>query len=118
MGVVDTTMKKYVDYFSQALGYEYGKDGITVQSVQPFYVSTRMTNNMKPNFLVPDASTYVDHAIKTLSFTNKTYGYWSHGIMGVVGEWMPRWLFFWSTININVPMWNYFTGLRAPTKED
>jgi len=105
--------KIYTDYFSRALGYEYYKDGVVIQSVQPFYVSTRMTNFMKPNFLVPDADTYVDHALKTLPFTTRTFGYWSHGLMGFFGNLIPEWLFFWSTININVPIWNFFVPERS-----
>lgn len=102
--------KKYVDVFSQALNYEYGSKGIVIQSVQPFYVSTRMTKFIQPNLFVPSADSYVDHALRTLSWTARTHGYWSHGLMGFVGSLMPQWLFFWSSTRLNLPLWNFLTG--------
>eukprot|EP00112_Aurelia_sp_Birch-Aquarium-sp1_P005305 Seg160.1 transcript_id=Seg160.1/GoldUCD/mRNA.D3Y31 product="Hydroxysteroid dehydrogenase-like protein 1" protein_id=Seg160.1/GoldUCD/D3Y31 len=100
------------DFFSRALNYEYKSKGVVIQSVQPFYVSTRMTNFMKPNFLVPDATTFVEHAVKTLPYTTRTFGYWSHGLYGVLGTLLPQWLYFWATIHVNLPLWHYFAGLK------
>uniref|UniRef100_H2Z157 Uncharacterized protein n=1 Tax=Ciona savignyi TaxID=51511 RepID=H2Z157_CIOSA len=41
--------KAMVNYFSKCISREYEKDGITVQSVKPFFVSTNMTYNPTPS---------------------------------------------------------------------
>ncbi|XP_031550188.1 inactive hydroxysteroid dehydrogenase-like protein 1, partial [Actinia tenebrosa] len=57
--------KAFVDHFSRALAYEYSSDGITVQSLRPYYVASAMTYHTKPNLAVPSPETYVRHALPT-----------------------------------------------------
>ena len=80
--VVVSFTQAYVDFFSQALNYEYGHRGITIQCLIPYYVATRMTEFSStlsnPNLLIPNASTYARHALATLGWSVRTTGYWPH----------------------------------------
>lgn len=71
--------KAFVNKFSQDLASEYGKDGIIVQSVVAGYISTRMTG-VDSSFLIPSSETFVESALKKVSFTNCTTGYYIHSI--------------------------------------
>lgn len=77
--------KKYVDYFVQALKYEYKNSGVVIQSLTPLYVATRMTRYSEtlsnPNLLIPSASVYARHAVATLGYSARTTGYLPHSIM-------------------------------------
>ena len=89
-----TATKKCIDDFTVALEYEYAPMGIFVQVIQPFYVSTNMTNRAKPNFLLLDPDVFVESAIRTVGVSRRNYGYWSHGIFGLLGECLPQRLFY------------------------
>jgi short-subunit dehydrogenase len=105
MGVYSAS-KKFVEYFSQTLEYEYGKShNIHVQTLTPSYISTKMTkwSNMlqKPGIVTPDAATFAKSAIATIGRTNNTTGYWSHGIQWFLYEWFtPDWLFSFSSWHV------------------
>ncbi|MPC42566.1 Hydroxysteroid dehydrogenase-like protein 1 [Portunus trituberculatus] len=81
MGIYSAT-KAFVDYFSQAMAWEYRGSGITVQTLTPSYVSTNMTKFSelvhKPSLLIPTAATYAASAIHTLGYAGRTAGYWVH----------------------------------------
>lgn len=74
----------YIRNFTSAIRYEYGKYGISVQHLSPLFVSTKMNSFsdrlMSSNLLVPDAETYARHAVNTLGKSDRTTGYWAHGI--------------------------------------
>lgn len=105
MGIYGAT-KAFIDDFSQALEWEYRSSGITVQTVNPSYVSTNMTSFSdlvhKQNPAVPTAATFVSHAIATIGYTCRTSGYWIHGIAKhTVENYCPKWLFMFAMY-----MWN------------
>ncbi|XP_063608342.1 inactive hydroxysteroid dehydrogenase-like protein 1 [Penaeus indicus] len=105
MGIYGAT-KAFVDDFSQSLQWEYRSSGITVQTVNPSYVSTNMTSFSdlvhKQSPVVPTATTFVSHAIATIGYTCRTSGYWIHGIAKHAAEnYCPKWLFMFSMY-----MWN------------
>ncbi|CAI9740737.1 hydroxysteroid dehydrogenase 1 [Octopus vulgaris] len=97
--------KKYVDYFVQALQYEYRDSGVIFQSLVPLYVATRMTHFSatlsNPNLLIPSASVYARHAITTLGFSNRTTGYWPHSLMLYLLTMLPSTLWMWCATHLN-----------------
>ncbi|MCL4141473.1 UNVERIFIED_CONTAM: hypothetical protein GTU68_021140, partial [Idotea baltica] len=83
MGIYSAS-KVFVDYFSQALEWEYSGKGITVQTVNPSYVATNMTS-FSPwigteSIVTPPPSTFASNAVSTIGYTKRTTGYWVHGV--------------------------------------
>jgi 17beta-estradiol 17-dehydrogenase / very-long-chain 3-oxoacyl-CoA reductase len=105
MGVYSAS-KKFVEYFSQTLEYEYGSShNIHVQTLTPSYIATKMTkwSNLlqKPNFITPTADTFAKSAIATIGRSNNTTGYWSHGLQYFMYEWFtPDWLWSLSSMQL------------------
>lgn len=97
--------KAYLDHFSRALHYEYASQGIFVQSLIPFFISTNMTKLSKEltqkKFLVPSAEVYAHHAVTTLGISRRTTGYWLHTILFLLGQYTPEWLWAWGTFRMN-----------------
>lgn len=97
--------KKYVDYFVQALKYEYKNSGVVIQSLTPLYVATRMTRYSEtlsnPNLLIPSASVYARHAVATLGYSARTTGYLPHSIMLWLLTMLPDTLWMWGATHLN-----------------
>jgi len=70
--------KVYMDYLSRALHGEYKSKGITIQSVLPFYVSTKMTKYIKTSLFIPTPEQYVRSALKTVGIESQTSGIFGH----------------------------------------
>nr|XP_045609346.1 inactive hydroxysteroid dehydrogenase-like protein 1 [Procambarus clarkii] len=83
LGIYSAT-KAFVDYFSSSLHWEYRDTGLTIQTINPGYVSTNMTKYSayihSPSATVPTASEYVSSALSTLGYSQRSSGYWSHAI--------------------------------------
>jgi len=79
---VYTASKIFVDYLSRALQFEYAQKGITIQSVLPAYVTTKMSKIRRSSLMVPTPTTYVRHALRTVGIEARTYGYWAHKLQG------------------------------------
>ncbi|XP_070551323.1 very-long-chain 3-oxoacyl-CoA reductase-like [Ptychodera flava] len=62
------------------------------KSVMPYYVSTNMTNNIRTCATVPNAKQYVRQALATVGVENRTHGYYSHALQGLVVDVLPTWL--------------------------
>ncbi|GFQ81705.1 inactive hydroxysteroid dehydrogenase-like protein 1 [Trichonephila clavata] len=90
---VYSASKVFVDWFSRALSYEYKDQGIIVQSLIPSYISTNLTRFssflQRPSFIVPDAKRFVNSAIQTIGVSNRTTGFWSHGLQYWMYDFMP-----------------------------
>lgn len=73
-----------MDWFSRALAYEYKDQGIIVQSLVPSYIATNLVRFssflQRPSFIVPDPERFVKSAIQTIGVSDRTTGFWSHGI--------------------------------------
>ncbi|CAG2116624.1 unnamed protein product, partial [Medioppia subpectinata] len=82
--------KVYVDYMSRALQEEYRSSGIIIQSVMPFYVSTRMTYHMEPRFYAPTPHVFVKQALRTVGQEDRTGGFFIHRVWSL--------LWFWSAV--------------------
>ncbi|XP_053304793.1 very-long-chain 3-oxoacyl-CoA reductase [Spea bombifrons] len=81
---VYSATKAFVDFFSRGLHAEYANKGITVQSVLPFYVATKLSKIRKPTWDKPSPETYVRSALSTVGLQTQTNGYLAHALMGWV----------------------------------
>ena len=81
-----SSTKTFVTAVSTCLSFEYASEGITFQSVTPFYVRTPMTRHVADRFtgfsriFYPDASDFAKSAVATIPFARDTMGYWSHAL--------------------------------------
>lgn len=93
---VYSATKVYIQYFTEALREEYGKYGITVQHLSPFFINTKMNHFsdklQETSLFVPDAATYAKYAISTLGKINHSTGYWVHEIQRFFVMLPPRWI--------------------------
>ncbi|XP_041807964.1 hydroxysteroid (20-beta) dehydrogenase 2 [Chelmon rostratus] len=85
--------KIFVTYFSQCLHAEYKSQGIIVQCVAPFLVSTNMTKNMPTNLFVKSAAGFVREALNTVGLSSYTSGCLSHALQDMaLTILLPDWL--------------------------
>ncbi|XP_039365673.1 very-long-chain 3-oxoacyl-CoA reductase-like isoform X1 [Mauremys reevesii] len=90
---VYSATKRFVDFFSRGLEAEYRSQGILVQSVLPFFVSTNMTNNIKPNRFVKTAENFAREALNTVGISSRTSGCLSHSVQSFIYDLLcPEWL--------------------------
>ncbi len=74
--------KSYTDKLTETLRYEYRKTKIVFQCVNPGLVDTQLSarnvgKSMSSNV---NALSYVSYAIRTLGYSDYTYGHWFHGL--------------------------------------
>merc|ERR1719318_341924 len=86
--------KHYLHAFTEAIAIEVENTGVIVQEVDPGQVATEMTKDFAPAPGVPQADVYVASALATLGYSQRTLGYWAHGLMWVFMDLTPRWIFF------------------------
>jgi 17beta-estradiol 17-dehydrogenase / very-long-chain 3-oxoacyl-CoA reductase len=77
MLTVYSATKAYMDFFSQALSIEYREKGIIVQSLCPYYVSTKLSR-VRKSFTTPTPDEFVASAIKTIGIQTVTNGCFVH----------------------------------------
>ena len=70
----------FVDKFSQDLAAEVRALGVTVQTVHPGFVCTKMPKLKKPSITAPMPDVYVSGTLRTLGLEDRTAGYWVHKI--------------------------------------
>lgn len=70
--------KAFVDHFTRSIAYEYASKGITIQSVLPGFVITKMSKIRKPTLMAPTTKDYVKSQLKTVGLDGQTTGFWSH----------------------------------------
>ncbi|KAI0213983.1 Very-long-chain 3-oxoacyl-CoA reductase [Lamellibrachia satsuma] len=85
--------KAYIDFFSRALQVEYKTKGIIVQSVRPFFVSTKLSKIRRANLFVPTPISYARAAIATVGIETNTFGCMSHALQKWLYDLVPEWLF-------------------------
>lgn len=94
--------KVFVDYLSRCLNDEYSSKGVTVQSVLPYYVATKMSRIRKPNVFAPSPTNYVRQALGTVGVESRTMGCWSHAVQNwFISRIVPDWLRQKITWNMN-----------------
>ena len=73
-----------MEKFSQNLSYEVESKGVTVQTVMPSYVLTKMvTDTMsfhRATWIVPNARDYVRANLRCIGLERRTAAFWSHRI--------------------------------------
>ncbi|XP_068116268.1 very-long-chain 3-oxoacyl-CoA reductase [Hyperolius riggenbachi] len=103
---VYSASKVFVDFFSQGLQAEYRSKGITVQSVLPFYVATKLSKIRKPTWDKPTPETYVRSALSTVGVQSRTNGFLPHALLGWLTSSLPTCLAMKLAMNVN-------KGIRA-----
>jgi 17beta-estradiol 17-dehydrogenase / very-long-chain 3-oxoacyl-CoA reductase len=76
---VYSATKAYVDFFSRALNIEYKSKGILVQSLCPYFVSTKLSQ-VRPNLTAPVPNQFVKESLKTIVTQPVTNGCLIHNI--------------------------------------
>ncbi|XP_030848589.1 very-long-chain 3-oxoacyl-CoA reductase-B [Strongylocentrotus purpuratus] len=92
MLTVYSATKVFVDFFSRGLDVEYRSKGIQVQSVMPFYVTTKLSKLRRETMTIPSPTSYVKTALATLGSGNRTNGCLMHNLQGWVVGSVPDWL--------------------------
>ncbi|XP_072527803.1 very-long-chain 3-oxoacyl-CoA reductase-B [Salminus brasiliensis] len=77
-----SSSKAFVDFFSRALDAEYKSTGVIIQSVLPFYVTTKLSKIKRATLDIPTPERYVAAQLNTVGLQNQTNGYLPHAIMG------------------------------------
>jgi 17beta-estradiol 17-dehydrogenase / very-long-chain 3-oxoacyl-CoA reductase len=99
LNTVYSATKAYCDFFSRTLSADYGPKGIIVQSVNPYFVATKMSK-MRRSFIAPSPSEYVASAMKTVGSQEVTNGCLVHNLQGwVIESFLPNWLLQRLSIN-------------------
>ncbi|XP_071497171.1 very-long-chain 3-oxoacyl-CoA reductase-B-like [Diadema antillarum] len=84
--------KAFVDFFSRGLNTEYASKGIIVQSVLPFYVTTKLSKLRRETITIPSPKTYVKSALLTVGLQDRTNGCLMHNLQAYVVDLAPEWL--------------------------
>ncbi|XP_053472930.1 very-long-chain 3-oxoacyl-CoA reductase-B isoform X2 [Ictalurus furcatus] len=79
-----SSSKAFVNFFSRGLDAEYRSKGIIIQSVLPFYVTTKLSKIKRASLDIPTPETYVASQLSTVGLQSQTNGYLPHAIMGWV----------------------------------
>lgn len=82
---VYSASKAYMDFFSRSLSAEYATKGIIVQSLCPYFVSTKLSKTGR-SLLSPKPAEYVSSALRTIGAQPVTNGCLVHNIQGFVTE--------------------------------
>ncbi|XP_056608814.1 very-long-chain 3-oxoacyl-CoA reductase-B [Triplophysa dalaica] len=79
-----SSSKAFVDFFSRGLDAEYKNKGIIIQSVLPFYVTTKLSKIRRATIDIPTPERYVKAQLSTVGLQTQSNGYLPHAIMGWV----------------------------------
>uniref|UniRef100_A0AAR2JE16 Uncharacterized protein n=1 Tax=Pygocentrus nattereri TaxID=42514 RepID=A0AAR2JE16_PYGNA len=77
-----SSSKAFVDFFSRGLDAEYKNKGVIIQSVLPFYVTTKLSKIKRASLDIPTPERYVAAQLNTVGLQSQTNGYLPHAIMG------------------------------------
>lgn len=79
-----SSSKAFVDFFSRGLDAEYRSKGVIIQSVLPFFVTTKLSKIKRASLDIPTPERYVASQLSTVGLQSQTNGYLPHAIMGWV----------------------------------
>ncbi|CAD5216596.1 unnamed protein product [Bursaphelenchus xylophilus] len=86
--------KKYVNWLSEIMRKEYAGKGVTIQTIAPMMVATKMSKVRKSSFFIPQASAYARAALGTVGLADETTGYLSHQLQhDLYFNVLPDWVF-------------------------
>ncbi|XP_060768063.1 very-long-chain 3-oxoacyl-CoA reductase-B [Neoarius graeffei] len=77
-----SSSKAFVDFFSRGLDAEYRNKGVIIQSVLPFFVTTKLSKLKRASLDIPTPERYVAAQLNTVGLQSQTNGYLPHAIMG------------------------------------
>jgi len=79
---VYSATQHYISALTQALAQEYSGSGVVIQEVDPGQIDSATTKCKfsQSTLLAPSPANFVNSAIRTLGYTNRTCGYWSHSL--------------------------------------
>ncbi|PIO73931.1 oxidoreductase, short chain dehydrogenase/reductase family protein [Teladorsagia circumcincta] len=80
---------KYVSWLSEILRMEYANKGITVQTICPMTVATKMSKVRRTSFFVPNGETFARSAVRSIGLTDDTTGCLSHQIQAEASKLAP-----------------------------
>jgi len=89
---VYSATQHYISALTQAIAQEYSGLGVVIQEVDPGQVDSASSKCVmsQPGLLAPSPAAFVNSAIRTLGYNNRTCGYWSHSLlMTSLQSWMP-----------------------------
>ncbi|XP_023658601.1 17-beta-hydroxysteroid dehydrogenase type 3 isoform X2 [Paramormyrops kingsleyae] len=85
-----TASKVFVQRFSRCLQAEYKANGIIIQAVTPFGISTSMTGYQDPNIITFTAEDFVRTSLQYVTAGDQTYGSVSHQLLGSTIQNIPK----------------------------
>jgi len=85
MGLYGAT-KEYNRFLSESIRME--SKYTTFQTVQPYFVTTKLSKIRKPSLLIPTPQNFVADALKTVGRYNVTFGCLAHQIYGSGARWL------------------------------
>ncbi|XP_065884381.1 very-long-chain 3-oxoacyl-CoA reductase-like [Dysidea avara] len=88
---VYSATKKYIDYFTASLQYEYSNRGVIIQHLQPSTVATKMLGIEQTSFTVLSPKKYVRDAISTIGIQDRSFGTLAHALQGWIFKILPEW---------------------------
>lgn len=92
MGTVYGAAKTFNQYFSEGLRYELmNSKNITIQTVTPFWIATNLVNGLlQESLFIPSPERFVNSAVSTIGYQDRTFGYVPHEIMGFLCSLNPH----------------------------
>lgn len=80
---VYSATQHYISAFTQAIAQEYQGSGVVIQEVDPCQVDNASNKCLISctSMLAPSPAAYVNSAVKTIGYNNRTCGYWLHSLM-------------------------------------
>jgi 17beta-estradiol 17-dehydrogenase / very-long-chain 3-oxoacyl-CoA reductase len=85
MGLYGAT-KEYNRFLSESIRME--TKHTTMQVVQPYFVTTKLSKIRKPSLLIPTPAKFVEDALKTVGRYNVTFGCLPHQVYGGAARWL------------------------------
>uniref|UniRef100_A0AC34QMF5 Uncharacterized protein n=1 Tax=Panagrolaimus sp. JU765 TaxID=591449 RepID=A0AC34QMF5_9BILA len=76
--------KKYVNHFTEAVRREYAGQGITIQTVCPLMVATKLSKIRRSSFFAPFPEFFVKQALRTVGYVSETTGCFAHELQALV----------------------------------
>lgn len=76
--------KKYVNHFTETVRREYYGQGITIQTVCPMMVATKLSKIRRSSFFAPFPEFFVKQALRTVGYVSETTGCFAHEIQALL----------------------------------
>ncbi|CCD66337.1 Very-long-chain 3-oxooacyl-coA reductase let-767 [Caenorhabditis elegans] len=112
---VYSATKKYVSWLTAILRKEYEHQGITVQTIAPMMVATKMSKVKRTSFFTPDGAVFAKSALNTVGNTSDTTGYITHQLQLELMDLIPT--FIRDKILTNMSVGTRAAALRKKERE-